>query len=296
MDINRTTLADLYVGFLASFQVGLRSREDATAWQRIATLVPSSTSKNVYPWLGQWPKMREWLGDRIIKKLSAHRFEVENKKFETTVSVDREAIEDDAFGVYNPMFIEMGTATAEWPDEVVFGLLKQGKTALGYDNVPFFSANHPHKIKGTVSNYDSGAAPAWYLFDTSRALKPLIWQLRVPPRLTRLDREEDENVFFRDEYVYGVRARGNAGFGLWQLAYRSELELNEDNFAAAVAAMKSLTNDEGSSLGIVPRLLVVPPELEVPARKIANATTNAMGETNVLQGMVEVYVTNLVAE
>jgi phage major head subunit gpT-like protein len=28
---------------------------------------------------------------------------------------------------------------------------------------------------------------------------------------------DDENVFKRDEFLYGVRARGAAGYGLWFL-------------------------------------------------------------------------------
>jgi phage major head subunit gpT-like protein len=32
-----------------------------------------------------------------------------------------------------------------------------------------------------------------------------------------------ENGFMRDQYVYGVRARYNVGFGLWQTAYGSQV-------------------------------------------------------------------------
>lgn len=296
MDINRTTLNDLYVGYKGHYQRGLRSRATADAWRRIATLIPSMTAKEVYPWLGQWPKMREWLGDRVIKQLAAHRYEIKNKPFETTVEVERETIEDDSFGVYGPLFEELGIAVAEWPSEVVFAVLKLGETALGYDGVPFFSATHPHELAGNVSNLGAGAAAPWYLLDTTRALKPLIWQLRKQPNFVRKDQETDENVFHRKTYIYGVDARGNAGFGLWQLAYKSKATLDEAGLIAALQALREMTNDEGSDLGITPNLLVVPPELEIPAKKLVTAAQNASGATNVLSGLAEVYVTNLVRE
>lgn len=296
MDINRSTLNALYQNFRADFQRGFRSREDVMAHLRIATLVPSMTAKNVYPWLGQSPKMREWIGDRHIKSVKAHKFEIENRKFELTQGVERDAIEDDTFAVYSPYFEEMGVSVAEWPSDVVFEVLKDGETALGYDEQPFFSASHPHEKEGTVSNLQAGAATPWYVFDTTRSLKPLIWQLRKRPKLTRLDKDDDPNVFERDEFVYGVTSRGNAGFGMWQLAHKSKATFDATNLKAVLQAMRERTNDAGSSLGVRPNLIVVPPELEWDARELLKAERNAAGATNVLNGALEIMVTNLVRE
>jgi phage major head subunit gpT-like protein len=58
----------------------------------------------------------------------------------------------------------------------------------------------------------------YYLMDTTRAVKPLIFQQRVSPEFAYLNKPEDPNVFERDEFLYGVRARGNAGYGPWFLA------------------------------------------------------------------------------
>lgn len=298
MDINRSNLEALYIGYKAAFQRGLRSRENAEAWRRIATLMPSSTAKEVYPWLGQAPRMRQWIGDRVIKQMKAHKYEIVNKPFELTVGVEREAVEDDTFNTYTPMFEEMGVSTAEWPNDVIFGMLKDGETALAYDEVPFFSANHPHKIEGTVSNLGAGASAPWYVLDVSRALKPLIWQLRKPPKLVKRDQETDENVFNAKTFIYGMDSRGNAGFGFWQMAYKSKAALDETNLKAALQVIREHTNDEGSSLGLGTGqlLLVVPPELEFAAKQLVNATLTTNGGSNVLAGVADVYVTNLVRE
>ena len=64
--------------------------------------VPSSTKENVYPWLGTLPSMQKWAGDRIIRNLKAHKYSIENEKFEMTIAVKRDDIEDDQVGIYRP--------------------------------------------------------------------------------------------------------------------------------------------------------------------------------------------------
>lgn len=296
MDINRRTMADLYVAFSAAFQRGLRSRQDQTAWERIATRIPSSTAKNVYPFLGQWPKMRKWLDERTLKQLAASRYELVNDDYESSVTVERNAVEDDEYSLYSTLFEEAGAAAAEWPSDVVFQVLKGGKTGLCYDGKPFFATDHPHKLETAVSNLDTGGAAPWYLLDISRVLKPLIWQPRRMPKLVPLDRETDKNVFFEKRFVYGIDGRGAAGYGLWQFAHRSELALDATNYKSARQAMMERTNDTGSSLGVRPMLLVVPPELEIPAKELVQASQNAQGATNILASTAEVFVTDLVRE
>jgi len=58
----------------------------------------------------------------------------------------------------------------------------------------------------------------WYLLCTRRAVRPIIMQDRVPTEFTGLEGNSD-NGFMRDQWVYGVRARYNVGYGLWQCAY-----------------------------------------------------------------------------
>jgi phage major head subunit gpT-like protein len=48
-----------------------------------------------------------------------------------------------------------------------------------------------------------------------------------------------------DRYLYGIRARVNAGYGLWQLAYGSKQTLNAASYAAARATMMAFTADGG---------------------------------------------------
>lgn len=288
MIINQVNLGALYKGFRTTFNEAFEGvKGDA---ERVAMPVPSSVREETYGWLGVFPKMREWIGDRHIKNLQAHAYTVKNKDWESSVAVDRNDIEDDAYGVYTPVVAEMGRSSAVHYDELVFSLMALGFTTICYDGQYFFDTDHPVG-SGSVSNFGGGAGSAWYLLDATRVIKPLILQKRKPAEFVSLDRPTDENVFMRKKFVYGVDCRDNAGFGLWQLAYASKDTLNTANYAAARAAMMAFKDDEGKPLGIRPSLLVVGPSLEGAGREILLNERDSAGATNTWRNTAELLVT-----
>lgn len=292
MIINAGNLTTLFTAFKAAFQGGLN--QAASQYGTIATTVPSTTGSEEYGWLGAFPNVREWLGDRVTNGAKAHGYTIKNKSFELTVAVPRPAIEDDQYGVYSPMMTEMGRSISAHPDQLVFGLLAAGASTLCYDGQYFFDTDHPVlKADGTTesqSNWDnnSGSGTPWYLLDCSRSLKPIIFQQRKAPNFVAKTSDTDDNVFHRNEYVYGTDSRCNVGFGFWQQAYGSRKTLDEAGLIAAFTAMAERKGDHGRPLGIRPTHLIVPPALEFAARKLVNATTLANGADNVLKGLVEV--------
>ena len=274
-------------------------------WEQLAMLVPSSTRSETYAWLGAMPGLKEWIGERVLQKLQANGYTLDNKPFEDSVTVNRDDIEDDTYGVYAPLVQGMGTAATMWPDELVYAALAAGFSEKCYDGKPFFSADHligkkkisnmstaaldvesyveartaimsytNEKVKplGLVPNLlvvppslegvarkivkaeniaqkytgadgkvsyvpesnvykdtaevlvvpQLAAAPkAWFLLDTTKAIKPLIFQRRKAPEFVAMTAPDDYRVFMNKEFIYGVEARGNAGYTLWQLAYGS---------------------------------------------------------------------------
>ena len=289
MLINQGNLATLFTAFRGNFQGGLA--QAASQYLQIATVVPSSTGESEYGWLGQMPNMREWIGDRVVHGIASHGYTVKNKEFELTIGVPRKAIEDDQYGVYGPMFTEMGRSAAAHPDQLIFGLLAAGRTELCYDGQPFFSAAHPvlnaNGKPVAQSNIDDGAGGAgtWYVLDTTRALKPLIHQERKKPSFVAKDKPTDDNVFDRAEYKYGTDSRGNGGFGFWQMAQSSNKELNADNLWAAIQALAGRKGDHGRPLGLRPNLLVVPSNLERAATTLLTAELISDGTTSVSNGL-----------
>lgn len=294
MIINQGNLATLFTGFKASFQTGFAGH--SSVWQQIATEVPSSTKAEKYAWLGQMPNMREWIGDRQVHNIAASDYQITNKKFELTIGVPRDDIDDDTYGVYTPLFQEMGRSSSALPDQLVFGLLKAGFTEKCYDGLPFFSTTHKVLDKAgkeqNVSNSGGGAGAAWFLLDTSRALKPLIFQKRRAFEFVKKDDpKKSDEVFDSDVYTYGVDGRCNVGFGFWQMAYGSKAALDKANFRAARTALMKMTGDYAKPLGIWPKLLLVGPSNGDVARDIILADREAGGATNTDRNLVTILET-----
>lgn len=289
MIISRQNLTTLNTGFKASYQIGFDGV--APGWKQVATLVPSTTAQEEYGWLGAFPGMREWIGERQIKGISQHGYTVKNRPFEATVGVQRDKIEDDNVGIYAPMMQELGRSAAEHPDTLVYGLLKDGFSTNCYDGQFFFDTDHvvigKDGVERSVSNVQAGAGAPWFLLDTRRALKPLIFQERKKPQFVAKDDPADDRVFMKNEFVYGVDSRCNVGFGFWQMAFGSKADLTEANLQAAYTAMTTLKGDEDRPLGILPSLLVVHPSLKFKADDLLKAQMKNGGASNIMQGLVD---------
>lgn len=292
MIINRANLTFLTTGFKSIFQGAFDTAP--SAWNQIAMEVTSTGKQEVYGWLGANTRFREWIGDRQIQNFTTSDWTIKNLPFENTVAVDRYDIEDDSYGLYRPVFSQLGQDAKTHPDELVFGLLKAGFNSLCYDGQYFFDIDHPVQdaqgVSQSVSNFGGGAGTAWYLIDTSKAVKPIILQKRQDYRFVVLDKETDENVFMRREFIYGADARLNVGYALWRLAYASKQTLDATNYAAARTAMMSFTGDGGRPLNVNPTLLVVPPSLEAAARQLLNAEIIS-STTNVYRNTAQLLVT-----
>lgn len=283
--------------FRKEFQRGLELYEPQ--WQKIAMEIPSSTKTNTYGFLGKFPKMREWLGPRQILNMQAQGTSITNKTFESTVGVSADDIDDDQVGLYRPMVQLAGESARQLPDEEVFGLLAKGTTTLCYDGQNFFDTDHPvfEKVDGTgsqttQSNLTVGTdndAPTFYILATNSAIKPFIWQKRQAPEITpQFDPNKSEHVFMENEYLWGVKARGAAGFGFWQLAHRVEkTALTKENVTKIIAKMKQLKTDGGRALNIRPNLILVPTELETAAKEVFK-TKIINGTTNILENELDV--------
>lgn len=285
MIVTATALSALNTGFKNDFNTGLTSI--TPIWDKVATRVPSTRSSNTYGWLGAWPGLREWIGDRVVKSLSESSYQITNKDYESTVGVPRNAIEDDEFGIYGPMMASMAQVAAEHPDTLVFGLLKAGFTTPCYDGQNFFDDEHPVG-KTTVSNMQAGTGEGWYLLDTRRSLKPLIFQERKKPEFVPMTALTDEAVFTAKEFRYGVDTRCAAGFGFWQLAFGSKAELTAENYEAAFEAMTSQRNEEGGVLNVRPTVIVVGPGNRARAKKLFDTMLVGGGDTNTLYKDVEI--------
>jgi phage major head subunit gpT-like protein len=262
-------------------------------WMALATLIPSTQGTETYAWLGEIPIMREWLDERQLLALKEYGFTIANRKWEATLAIRREAIEDDQTGQIRIRVESLADAANQHYDKLLFDLINSNPTA--YDGVAFYHATHGNLVTGAGSAFSaaqlqlaiatmkaktlpngepmdinpthllvppalewtakqvlnsaywpdaSGAGQhaanvmqgvlnlvvssrlstttEWHVFDCSHPVRPWIVQQRVAPEFSSLDDpNNNEAAFMRDEYLYGVRSRDNAGAGLWQYAYKA---------------------------------------------------------------------------
>lgn len=62
---------------------------------------------------------------------------------------------------------------------------------------------------------------AWFLLDTTKPVKPFIYQERKAPVFVEQTSQENDDVFMRKKFKFGAEARAAGGYGFWQLAVGS---------------------------------------------------------------------------
>jgi phage major head subunit gpT-like protein len=262
--------------------------EKGAFYQKLATRIQSNTVSNTCGWLGDFPSLREWVGDRVIRDMKESAYTIANKKYESTLGVDRVHIEDDNLGVYRTRAQAEANAVIRFFEQGVASLLKGGFENLCCDGQPFFDTEHPvypaHDGTGDpeeVSNIvGEGNGEPWFLLSLDGVLKPFIMQERSAPEMTDITDVHNEAVFMKDKYLFGVRWRGNFGYGFWQQAVASKEALTAANYEAARLAMQTFRRDGGDPMGVTPTHLVVAPGNEAAARKILEAQLIDGGNSN----------------
>lgn len=302
MALTKSDIPDLLLpGLKAEFGLAYQEQLNESVAEKIATVVNTTLPTQKYAWLGAVPPMREFIDERKPSGLSPYALSIEDKVFESTIAVDRRAIEDDQVDLIRLRVRDLAHRIAQHRHQMVVETLAGGFAANGYDGVSFFNTAHPFPGGSTYGNRTtdgltatslgsaisammtvpddqgiplgiapdtlvvgpklmwtalelvespvvidrSGAASDfanvfqgrlkvvvspflrdgsddyWFLLDTKRPIKGLILQQRsdVPVEFTAMESANSDSGFMRDRYHYGVRARYNVGYGLWQAAY-----------------------------------------------------------------------------
>lgn len=310
MDVSAANLTAMFTGFDVAFN---RAFEKAPSYyDKICTVTKSVGRQNFYPWMGRTTSFREWIGDRVLQRIEAHGYTLVNRKFEDSVAINRDDIEDDLYGLYTPMIETLGWDTKVFPNILIFGMLKAAVTnapvtigkitipvPICYDGLNFYSTSHPQGLMAdaagdtTFANLNSGGSLSWYwhLLDCGRPICPLMYQERRPFTVTRMNTLTDERVWNQDEFRYGVDGRANAGVTFPQLAYASNNDLsNPVNFANAIMAMRKFKTDAGQPFGSwsspsMNRYLVVPPDGEEVARQLLHGDFGAINLAGSIGGI-----------
>lgn len=307
MPLTRSDMSNLLLsGIKQLFFETLESLNQGSDWERLAMPVDSGKDQEKYAWLGSVPRMREFVGERQINAMIESSYSIVNKTWESTLGIDRTAIEDDQCGQIRIRVQSLAQEAKRHVEELVFGMLSSGFASTCFDGQYFFDTDHvtvgadyqtAQSNKGTSAlsatalqaaitamarfkddrgrpmgvSADTLAVPPdlewtareilesvywpestgtssyqkmpnnvlkgrlelvvspyltdtsdWFVLCTRGIIKPLILQKRTPVEFESLE-GSTESGFMRDQFLYGVRSRYNAGFGMWQYAYGSQV-------------------------------------------------------------------------
>ncbi|HCU69237.1 MAG TPA: head protein [Desulfomicrobium sp.] len=216
MLVNKSNLELVFINLKTTFNKAFDAAP--SLWQKTTMLVPSGSSQSDYGWLSRFPRMRKWIGDKVIKALEAFKYTVVNDDWEATVEVDRNDIEDDNLGIYSPMAQEAGYSSKQLPDEIDADLKNNAFANLCYDGQYFYDTDHPvgeartstsNKGTAVLSAATTAAAAASYgaartaimsfKDDEGRPLGLIPDVLEVPPALEATARLICENEKLTDQ-------------------------------------------------------------------------------------------------
>ncbi len=282
----------LFVSMAANYTKGVTAAKPQ--WQKIATLVPSTGAANFYGGLKDLPGIKEWVGTRQLATIDKFGYTIQNKTWESSITIGREEVDDDQIGMYGVISQKYGEDVAMFPDSLAYGLLAKGFTDLCLDGQPYFDVDHPlgdgvkvySNVVGTPST-DTGSP--WFLLDENQVLKPIVFQERRKFKFENMN-PSGEFAWFNNKFVAGTDGRCNVGFGFPQTAIGSKAALTEANYEAAIKMLGEMKKANGTPSGVRPTTLVVGYENRAAAKKLIERMVNDAGASNIYYKDVEVVV------
>jgi len=164
MLVNYENIKTAFQGFQALFTETWDLTQ--TQYEQIAAVMSSSSELEDYDWLGDIPKMSEWIGPRIIKQLRAQKWSIRNKLWQWAIEIDRMQFQRDKLGMIRPRIQGGASEGKRHLDELLFTLLANGfvnaalpygMSNLCYDGQYFFDSDHSEGKSGTQNNVGSAA-------------------------------------------------------------------------------------------------------------------------------------------
>ena len=117
-DFLANALKNFRLLFANEFEAALKLQ----GWKAVTMELPSTSTEEVYNWLGTVPKMAELDGDFIFDDLETYNFSIVNKEFQAGFEVKRITFEDDKLGLVKPRISDLGLEAARYPGELIWRL------------------------------------------------------------------------------------------------------------------------------------------------------------------------------
>lgn len=126
---------------------------DGMAWiMLLSNYFTSDQDVETYPWLGQSPVMREWIGGRHAKGLGENAIEIRNVHFEATIEFLRKHMRRDKTGQLMIRIQDLAQRTNSHWAKLLTLLILAGEATPCYDGQFYFDTDHSEGKSGTQSN------------------------------------------------------------------------------------------------------------------------------------------------
>jgi phage major head subunit gpT-like protein len=127
-------------GIRGEFFAAYARRSQDAVYPQIATVVRGDSNYLDFGWLGNVPRLREWVGPRQLRELStSQNFRVYTKTFEGSLSIPRAAIEDQQLEMIMPRVRDLANEAVRHREEWVVQTLAQGTTLTTFDGQPLLA-------------------------------------------------------------------------------------------------------------------------------------------------------------
>lgn len=134
------------------------------AWvDGVSNMFSSDQGSETYPFLGQSPAMREWVGGRQAKGLSGNSLTILNKPYENTLEVSIRDMRRDKTGQIEARVNEFVDRSLTHWASLLSTIIIAGTSTVCYDGQYYFDTDHAEGSSGSQSNditVDISALPA----------------------------------------------------------------------------------------------------------------------------------------
>lgn len=131
----------MYQSLDTSYQAGIE--EAAPFADKIAQRVPSTARSTRHVWIPSTGKFKKYVNEKDVQRLTARTWVVENEKYEDTIEISEEDVEDDQIGMLAVSARMIGNAAAKWPDDMIVECIQKASSTLAFDGQFFFDTDHP---------------------------------------------------------------------------------------------------------------------------------------------------------
>ncbi len=129
------------------------------SWMQLCTEMNSTKASEKYGFLGANPSMREFRDERQPSGFQENAFTIANKKYESTISINKDAIDDDQYGQIALQVRRLAETVRSYKEECAYTVLCNGDASTYgtcYDGNEFFDTSHKEGTYYTTNQSNLG--------------------------------------------------------------------------------------------------------------------------------------------